>query len=107
MNGEPGVKSDEKSIDDKSIEKGVEGQKCWLGVFSGSGCHYPNRDGNFFWESGVKSDEKSIDEKSIEKGLEGQKCWLGVFSGGGCHDPNETRSHANRSGLTCKGTNDH
>ena len=38
---EPGLK-----LDEKSIENGLEGQKCSVGclVFSGGGCHHPNLD---------------------------------------------------------------
>ena len=58
-----------------------------LGVFSGGGCHHPNRGGNFlfffFFEPGVK-----LDEKSIENGLEGQKFLVVCLFWGGCHHPN-------------------
>ena len=35
---EPGLK-----LDEKSIENGLEGQKCSVGVFSGGGCHHPKK----------------------------------------------------------------
>ena len=55
-----------------------------LGVFSGGGCHHPNKGvATFFFKSGVK-----LDVESIENGLEGQKFLVVCLFWGGCHHPN-------------------
>ena len=56
-----------------------------LGVFSGGGCHHPNKliGVATFFEPGVK-----LDEKSIENGLECQKFLVVFLLWGGCHHPN-------------------
>ena len=68
---EPGVK-----LDEKSIENGLEGQKFLVVCLFWGGCHHPNIGVAtfffFFFEPGLK-----LDEKSIENGLEGQKCSFG------------------------------